>query len=240
MKNLIPTPHIGAKERIEIAPTVLMPGDPLRAKYIAEKFLENPKSFNKVRGMFGFTGEYKGQKVSVMGSGMGMPSIGIYAYELYNFYGVQNIIRVGSCGAYSKDLNLRDIIIPSLAYTDSNYGKVLCESSSKYVYPQLKLRPKLIGAAHKLNIRVGGGTIHSSDIFYHSDPKYYKRIHSQEKCVAVEMESYALFLIAKNANKGAASILTVSDRLFDLENSLSSKEREQSFDDMVKIALESI
>ena len=159
------TPHNSA-EKGQIAKTVLMPGDPLRAKFIAETFLENPVQFNAVRNMFGYTGTYKGKTISVMGSGMGMPSIGIYSYELFSQYGVENIIRIGSAGAYSPDLKVFDVVLADSAYSESSYAKVQSGYDQDKTYPSETLNQRIKDAAEKLGMPLHVGCIHSSDVFY--------------------------------------------------------------------------
>ena len=208
------TPHNQANKG-DIAKTVLMPGDPLRAKYLAETYLENVKQFNATRNMFGYTGTYKGKEVSIMGSGMGMPSIGIYSYELFHFYDVENIIRIGSCGSFKEDVRLRDIIIVQGACTDSNYAH------------QYEL-PGTYSA-------ISDYSLLSSDLFYHADNKADKWI--KMGCLATEMESYALFANAAYAGKKALTLLTVSDSLVSNEET-TAEEREKTFTAMMEVALE--
>ncbi|MBM7559332.1 purine-nucleoside phosphorylase [Marinitoga litoralis] len=234
---MIPTPHIEVDKKGIIAETVIMPGDPLRAKFIAENFLENPILFNKVRNMFGYTGTYKGKKISVMGSGMGMPSIGIYSYELFKFYDVQNIIRVGSCGAYSEDIDLYDVILVEDAYSESTYAKVMAGIEDNILKPSEDLNKRLEDAAKKLSIPIHKGRIHSSDVFYRQNFEDYKKIRDNYGCIAVEMESFALFANAKVTGKNAACLLTVSDSLVTMK-ATTSEERMKSFTNMMKIALE--
>ena len=227
------TPHIEAKID-EIASTVLMPGDPLRARYIALNYLENVKLVNQVRGIFAYTGTYKGKNVTVMASGMGMPSIGIYSYELYKYYNVENIIRIGSAGSYTKDINLYDIVLANESYSLSSYAstqgydKTIIEAS-KY------LNEKIIQSANKLNKTIFTGRVHSSDVFYFDydmNDLYYNK-----KCLCTEMESFALFYNAYKLNKKAACILTISNNLVTMEET-SSNERETAFNDMIILALE--
>lgn len=229
------TPHNSANIG-EIAKTVLMPGDPLRAKFIAETFLENPVQFNTVRNMFGYTGTYNGKKVSVMGSGMGMPSIGIYSYELYKFYGVENIIRVGTAGAYSPKLDVFDTVLAKDCWSESTFAKVQGGNDSDIQYPSEELNKKLMEAAEKLNIPLTLGRVHSSDVFYHEDSStddFYKN----HGCDVVEMESFALFHNAKVLGKHAACLVTVSDS-FVTHKETTPEERQTSFVNMMKIALE--
>ncbi|MDO7976012.1 purine-nucleoside phosphorylase [Oceanotoga sp. DSM 15011] len=233
----IPTPHIEVKDKDLIAKTVLMPGDPLRAKFIAEKFLENPVKFNNVRNMFGYTGTYKGKKVSVMGSGMGMASIGIYSYELYKFYDVENIIRIGSCGAYTDKLSLYDVVLVKDAYSESTFAKCQSGYESDILEPSSDLNDMIKDSAKNLNIEIKEGRIHSSDVFYREEPDVFKRLNKEYGCVGVEMESFALFANAKSTGKRAACILTVSDSLVTHE-ATSSEERQNAFTKMMEIALE--
>lgn len=230
------TPHIEAKDN-QIAKTVLMPGDPLRAKFIAETYLENVEKFNNVRNMFGYTGTYKGKRISVMGSGMGMPSIGIYSYELYKFYDVENIIRIGSCGAYTADLALYDVLLAESAWSESSYADTQ-EGTDKveYTYPDKELNERIISVAKELEIPLTVGCIHSSDVFYRENFEQYKAIHSENGALAVEMESFALFHNAKILGKKAACLLTVSDNLVTKEET-SAMERQHAFTKMMDIAL---
>ena len=221
----------------EIAKTVLMPGDPLRAKFIAETFLENPRQFNAVRGMYGYTGTYKGKKVSVMGSGMGMPSIGIYSYELYSQYGVDNIIRIGSAGAYSKEVNLYDVVLVTKAYSESTFAKTQSGYDEPYTYPSEELDESIIEAAKELNIELHEGCIHSSDVFYREGNEDYIADLLEKGCLGVEMESFALFHNAKVLGKNAACLLTISDSFVTKEET-TAEERQTSFTSMIKIALE--
>ncbi len=237
MTNLIPTAHIAASEIGEIAKTVIMPGDPLRAKFIAETFLEDVKQFNTVRNMFGYTGTYKGKKISVMGSGMGMPSIGIYSSELYNFYDVDNIIRVGSAGAYTDKLDLYDVVLATSAYSESTFANiVLGESDINNLASTTELNEKLIASSEKLGIELHQDIIHSSDVFYRKNFDDYKHIHATHGCVCVEMESFALFANAKAAGKNAACLITISDNLVTGELT-TSQERQLAFTNMMEIAL---
>lgn len=229
------TPHNNAQKN-EIAKVVLMPGDPLRAKYIAETFLEDAVCFNKVRNVFGYTGTYKRKKVSVMASGMGMPSIGIYSYELYKFYDVDTIIRIGSCGGYTKDLHLLDILLAESCYSESTFGMVQSNDDKMIKYPSLDINKKIIDKAKELNIDIKPSRLHSSDVFYCEDQKTQNDA-IEIGCNAVEMESFALFHNANVLNKKSACICTVSDS-FVYNDKLSSQQREVGFDTMIKLALE--
>lgn len=229
------TPHIEALEG-QIAKTVLMPGDPLRAQFIAETYLENVEKFNNVRNMFGFTGTYKGKRISVMGSGMGMPSIGIYSYELYKFYDVENIVRIGSCGAYTDKLHLYDVVLADRAWSESSYANTQSGSNIDTTYPSEQLNHKIEEVAQKLNIPITKGTVHSSDVFYRQNFMDYLAIRDQHDCIAVEMESFALFHNAKVLGKNAACLLTVSDNLVTKQET-TAEERQSAFTRMMDIAL---
>jgi len=231
----IPTPHIEITDLDKIAKTVLMPGDPLRAKFMAETFLENVSCVNTVRNMLCYTGYYKGRKVSVMGSGMGMPSIGIYSYELYQFYGVEQIIRIGSCGAYDSNLNLFDMILADSAYSESTFAQTLGIGKKQILKPTKTLNTKIKNKAKKMGIDLITARIHSSDVFYRLNHDDYLKILAR-KCVAVEMEAFALFANAIATGKKAACILTVSDSLV-THAKTSSEEREKSFVKMMELAL---
>ena len=231
------TPHNEAKEG-SIAKTVLMPGDPLRARYIAQTYLKDPVQFNSVRGMLGFTGTYKDTRVSVMGSGMGMPSIGIYSYELYKFYGVENIVRIGSAGAYCDALDVMDIALADSAWSESTFAMAQAGVSGDIQYPSESLNQVIEEAAGRLGLSVVKCRVHSSDVFYHEDHvDGYKEFNEKHGCACVEMESYALFHNARILNRRAACLLTISDSFVN-HKELSAKERETSFDDMMRIALE--
>ena len=233
---MIPTPHINVSEQGIIAETVLMPGDPLRANFIAETYLENPVQFNSVRNMFGYTGTYKGKKISVMGSGMGMPSIGIYSYELLNFYGVKNIIRIGSCGAIQEDVKIRDIIIGMSASTTSNYASQYNLPGTFAPTASWPLMKKALDIAENKAIPVKVGNILSSDIFYDDEPEVWRR-WARMGVLAIEMEAAALYMNAARAGANAICILTVSDSLVSHE-ATSAEERQTSFTNMMEIALE--
>lgn len=232
----MPTPHNSAKKG-DIAKFVLMPGDPLRAKFIADKFLKNVKQFNTVRNMFGYTGTYKGVKVSVMGSGMGMPSIGIYAYELYNMYDVDTIIRVGSCGSFQKDIKVYDVILAQGASTDSNFAdQYSLKKGTLSALSDFNLLDRAYHIAKQKKIKAHVGSILSSDVFYGHDKEMWKK-WAELNVLAVEMESYALFALAAAHKKKALTILTVSDSLVTHEET-TAQEREVKFIQMMEIALE--
>lgn len=236
------TPH-NAANKGQIAQTVLMPGDPLRAKFIAETFLENPVEFNHVRGMLGFTGTYKGKPVSVMGSGMGMPSIGIYSYELYHDYGVENIIRIGSAGTYTTDLNLFDVVLASAAYSESSYALIQNGYTGDTIAPSQQLNDKIKASAAAQGMAVTEGVVHSSDVFYREEQPgaapYWQALYTEKGCLVVEMESFALFHNAKVLGKNAACLLTVSDSFVSPEIT-TAEQRQTSFTNMMHIALGAI
>lgn len=235
--NLIPTAHIAADDKAQIAKTVIMPGDPLRAKFIAETFLEDVKQFNGVRNMFGYTGTYKGKEISVMGSGMGMPSIGIYSYELFSFYDVDNIIRVGSAGAYTDELDLYDVVLATEAYSESTFADiVLGEENISHLTSSPELNEKLIASSEKIDVELHKNTIHSSDVFYRKNFDDYKDIYKNHGCVCVEMESFALFANAKATGKNAACLITISDNLV-TGAVTTSEERQLAFTNMMEVAL---
>lgn len=226
------TPHIKANKD-EISKTVLMPGDPMRAKYIAEKYLENYKLVNSVRGMLAYTGYYKNKKITVMASGMGNASMGIYSYELFKFYDVDNIIRIGSCGAYSEKLNIYDILLVESCYSESTYGQVQNGDKNDILYSSSELNDKILKTGHNIIV----GRVHSCDAFYNNVDM--KKLTNEKSCLAVEMESFALFHNAKELNKKAACLLTVSDSLV-TGASLDADSREKNFEEMMMIALESV
>ena len=231
------TPHIEAKKG-EIAKTVIMPGDPLRAKHIAEKYLKDAKLVNTVRNMLAYTGTYDGKEVTVMSSGMGMPSIGIYSYELYKFYDVENIIRVGSAGAYTKDLNLYDIVLVNGCYSESSFAKTQNGCEDNILYSNETLNFYIKQAAQENNIPITIANVHSSDVFYKENDNY-EELYKKYGCMCVEMESFALFHNANVLNKKATCILTISDNLVTKEKT-TPQERQNSFDKMIELALKSL
>lgn len=226
--------HIGARKG-EIAETVLLPGDPLRAKFIAETFLEDAVCYNTVRGMLGFTGTWGGRRVSVQGSGMGMPSISIYAHELINVYGVENLIRVGSCGSYQEDVKVRDVLIAQTASTDSSLLDRWFDGMNYAPCADFELLRRAVAAAEKKGIPVKVGNILSTDVFYKENPQEWK-IWSKFGVLGVEMEAAALYTIAARFGVRALAILTVSDSLVTGE-ATTSEEREKTFKDMIEVAL---
>lgn len=229
------TVHIGAKPG-EIAETVLMPGDPQRARYIANNFLQDVICFNEVRAMYGFTGTYKGKRVSTMGSGMGMPSISIYAHELINEYGVKKIIRVGSCGALQPALALRDVILAQSACTDSQVNRLRFQGMDFAPTADFDLLHRAYETAAAHNIPVTVGTIVSSDTFYWDDDSVWK-LWAAYGALAAEMETAALYTLAAKFNIQALTLLTVADHIFTGEQT-TAEERERSFSEMMEIALE--
>ena len=231
------TPHNSGKVG-DFAKTVLMPGDPLRAKFIADHFLENVRQVNGVRNMLGFTGTYKGKEVTVMGSGMGMPSIGIYSYELFKFYGVESIIRIGSCGSYQPDIDLYDVIICQGSCTDSNFASQYHLNGTFSALGSYDLVEKAVNAAKQKGARYHVGNIMSSDIFYGAAGEAWKKWASMG-VLGVEMESYALYCNAAYLHKKALTILTVSDS-FTSHKETTAEERQNSFTQMMEIALELI
>ncbi|MBQ2129196.1 MAG: purine-nucleoside phosphorylase [Prevotella sp.] len=227
-----PTPHIGAQYG-EIAETVIMAGDPLRAKFMAEKFLDNPVQFNNVRGMLGFTGTHQGKRVSVMGHGMGIPSIGIYTYELFNFYDVKTIIRVGSAGSINKDLHVGDIVVAQGACTNSNYGDQYELPGTFAPIADFDLTRRAVEACEKFGYRYKVGNVMSSDTFYTENAHNEKWINMG--VLVIEMEAAALYMNAARAGKRALTLLTVSDHLLTGE-ATTAEERQTTFTHMMDVA----
>ena len=228
-----PTPHIGAQYG-EIAETVLMAGDPLRAKFMAENYLENPVQFNNVRGMLGYTGTYQGKRVSVMGHGMGIPSIGIYTYELFNFYGVNTIVRIGSAGSYNLDLKLGDLVIAMGACTDSNYGAQFGLPGTFAPIANFDLLRAAVETCEKRGFRYKVGNILSSVAFYSDNPQTVRWV--KMGVLAVEMEASALYMNAARAGKRALAICTISDHILTGEVT-TAEERRTNFTQMMEVAL---
>ncbi len=234
------TPHNEAKLE-DIASTVLMPGDPLRAKYIADNFLTDVKLINSVRNMYGYTGLYKGKKITVFASGMGMPSMGIYCYELYKFYNVQNIIRIGSCGAYSPDLNIFDTLLVDNSYTEGNFAYALEGANCHTIQADESLNNIIENCSKELNIPVVKGNVLCSEVF-----DYYvkniddliSRFPKDLNIIGAEMESFALFYTAKYLNRKAACLLTVVDSHYK-NQAITAEEREKSLNNMIVLSLES-
>ena len=230
----IPTPHISAKKG-DFAETVLMPGDPLRAKFIAENYLEDAVLVNNVRGVQGYTGYYNGKRISVMASGMGVPSIGIYSYELFNFYDVKNIIRIGSAGAIHPDLKIRSIVFAQGSCTNSNYASQFEMPGTIAAIASYDLLEKAVSKAKEMNLDYKVGNVLCADTFYNdvTGPAVWGKMG----VLAVEMESTALYLNAQRAGKNALCICTISDHILTGEG-LSSEDRQNSFHEMMKLALE--
>jgi len=227
--------HIAAKNG-EIADTVLLPGDPKRAKWIAENFLENAVCYTDIRGMLGFTGTYKGKRISVQGTGMGIPSMSIYITELMKDYGVKTLIRVGSAGSYQEDVKIRDIVVALSTSTDSNINNRRFKGASFAPTVNFDLLSKVLKIAEEKNIKIKAGNILTSDEFYNDDPTYFKK-WAEFGVLAVEMETAALYTLASKYKAKALSILTISDSLVSPEIT-SSEEREKTFNEMIELALE--
>ena len=232
--NNTPTPHNSAVKG-EIAKTVLMPGDPLRAKFVAENFLTDVKQFNSVRNMFGYTGKYNGKEVSVMGSGMGMPSIGIYSYELFNFYDVENIIRIGTTGAIHDDLDLGDLVIAQGSCTDSNFARHFNLPGTFAPIASFKLLRGAVDASEKLGVKYMVGNVLSSDVFYNETFDSFIQ-WKKMGVLCAEMESAALYMNAAQAGKNALCVLTVSDCPMK-GTATTAEERQTAFTNMMKVAL---
>lgn len=230
------TPHIGAQKE-DIAKTVLMPGDPLRAKYIAETYLENYRLVNSVRNILAYTGNYKGKEITVFASGMGNPSMGIYSYELYKYYDVENIIRIGTAGAYTKELDVMDILIVEDSYSESSYAKEQNNNCNSIVESSSNLNGVIIEKAKTMDYSVKLGRVHCGDALYKENDNY-QELATNYHCLAGEMETFALFHNAKTLNKKASCILTISNSLITgIET--TSEQREKGLNDMIILALES-
>ena len=234
------TVHIESKKE-DIAEVVLMPGDPLRAKYIAENFLTDYKIVNKVRNMFGYTGYYKGKRVTVFASGMGIPSIGIYSYELYKFYDVKKIIRIGTSGSFNKDIKVLDVVLSSGAYCKTYFPKLLDGKEVDFITSSEELNENIKTAAKLANIPLKIGKTITSDVFdlYSSSMEKFKSNYPEEDYLAVEMEAFGLFYMANRLGREAACLMTVVDSFYD-EKSLTSEEREKSLDQMITLALDAV
>ncbi|MUK90025.1 purine-nucleoside phosphorylase [Ornithinibacillus sp. L9] len=228
--------HIGAKQG-EIADKILLPGDPLRAKFIADTFLEDVSQYNQVRGMYGFTGTYKGERVSVQGTGMGVPSISIYVNELIQSYDVKKLIRVGTCGAIQKDVNVRDVILAQGATTDSQMNRMIFNGIDYAPLADFELLKNAydVGIEKGMNLRVGN--VFTSDTFYRDNAKEVNELLAKYKVLAIEMETTALYTLAAKFDRQALSILTVSDHILTGEET-SAKERQTTFNEMMEIALD--
>ncbi|MGI6731058.1 MAG: purine-nucleoside phosphorylase [Anaerovoracaceae bacterium] len=230
--------HIYAAQKGEIAESILLPGDPLRAKFIAENFLDSPNCYNEIRGMLGYTGTYKGVPVSVQGTGMGMPSMGIYSWELIKDYGVQNLIRIGSAGSIQEKVKVRDIVFGVGASTDSNYVHTFELNGTYAPCADFDLLLKAKASADKLGIPIHAGNIHTGDVFYELPENWWKS-WAKMGCLAVEMEAAALYMNAAYLGAKALCILTISNHLITGEET-TAEEREKTFTDMMKIALDTI
>ena len=231
----MPTAHIESSKN-DIANIVLMPGDPKRAKYIADNFLENVKLVNQVRAMTAYTGYYKGKKITIFPSGMGVPSIGIYSYELFKYYDVDTIIRIGTIGGYSKDLKVGDVVLAETSVTTSNYALIQNGDIRKEINSNMYLNNTINNVAKDNNINLFESRVLCSDVFY--DNSDYKELESKYNVVGVEMETFALFHTADMLNKKATALLTISNS-FATEEELTSEERERNLNEMIKLALES-
>ena len=229
------TVHIESNKE-DISKNILMPGDPKRCEYIAKNYLQDYKIVNNVRGMTAYTGYYKGKRITIFPSGMGIPSMGIYSYELYKYYDVENIIRIGSCGGYNHALKLKDIILVDNSYSQSTYAKYLDGYQDNLVKSTKNLNDIILKTSNELNMNIIKGTICSTDVFYEKD--YKNKPIEEYNILGVEMESFALFNNARTLGKNAACLLTVSD-LFFSEDKLTSLEREQNLNEMIVLALES-
>ncbi len=233
----MPTPHNEAKKE-DIAKIVIMPGDPKRAKYIADNYLDDAKLVNEVRGMLAYTGYYKGKRITVMAHGMGIPSVAIYTYELFKFYDVDVIIRVGSAGAYTDELKLRDVLLATESYSDTNYDVSFNNENIDIIRSNEELNNIIINKAKELDIKLKTGRIYTSEAFYTKD-EIYEKMYNGYGCLAVEMETFALLYNAYVLGKKATSILTISDSLVTKEET-TSEERQNSFNNMLVLALESV
>ena len=229
----MPTPHIESKLE-DIAKIVLMPGDPKRAEYIAKNYLTDIKLVNEVREMTAYTGYYENKRITIFPSGMGIPSMSIYSHELFNFYDVDCIIRIGTMGAYIEELNIGDVVLATKSYTDSSYDKIVDNYRNSYLSSSEEINKNILDSAKELGIEVKTGTVYTSDVFY--TPVDYKKIQKDHNVIGVEMESFSLFQEAKLANKKGAAIFTISDSFVKKEE-LTSEEREKNLDNMIKIAL---
>ncbi len=221
----------------DISDVVLMPGDPKRTKYIADNYLKEAKLVNNVRGMLAYTGYYKDRKITVFSSGMGMPSIGIYSYELFKYYNVEKIIRIGSAGGYSEKLKLKDIVLVEKSYSESSYARVMNDYFLNYIDSSNDINKTIKLTAKELNFKVISGSIYSTDVFYEINNNYKEKM-SMYGVLGVEMETFALFYNAKLLNKEATSLLTISD-LFFSDEKLTFQEREKNLNDMIILSLES-
>lgn len=236
----MPTPHIEAREE-DIMKNVLMPGDPKRCKYIADKYLEDVRIINNVRNMTAYTGKYKGCYITLFPSGMGMPSMGIYSYELFNFYNVENIVRIGTSGANKEEVHVGDVVLAESSYSLSTIANLFDECYDKEIASSISLNQKIEDSSKELNINIKKGKIITSDVFdvYVDKDKYYSHYPSDLDTLASEMEAFILFFMARKFNKNASCLLTVVDSKYE-DKEISSEQREKSLDEMIVLALESI
>ena len=225
-----------------IASRVLLPGDPLRAKYIAEKYLEDPVLINNVRNMLGYTGKYKGKRITVIGSGMGIPSASLYVYELFKFYNVERIIRIGSAGSLNPNIHVKDIILGTNAYSDSNFRYALTKSKSKKINGSNYLNQQIINTSKELNIPINKGTIYTSEVFDAYEPidHLLNKIPKNIKLLACEMEAFGIYTVAKFFNKEATCLVSISDSKYEKDKDLTALERQTTLDQMIYLALNSI
>lgn len=230
------TPHIKANKE-DISKIVLMSGDPQRAKFIAEKYLDNYKCINDIRNMYGYTGFYKGKKISVMSHGMGIPSMGIYSYELFNFYDVDIIIRIGTAGSYSEDIEVLDTLLVDSCYSESTYGKIFCGKEDNIIEADKEINNIILDVANSKEINLKLGRVHSTDVFY-TNKDIYKEMKDKYNCMAVEMETFSLFVNAKKFKKKATCILTISDSLI-TKREISAEDRVIASTKAIEIALDS-
>ena len=235
MGNVSPSACMEIKDGTHVAKTVLMPGDPLRAKFVAETYLENPVLFNDVRGMLGYTGTYEGKEISVMGRGMGVPSMVLYAHELFTFFDVDAIIRIGSCGGLGEDVNVRDVLVAMTASTNSNHIKSYDFIGTVAPTANWSMLKKAVSVADEMGVRTSVGSVYTSDFFYHPNKTLNEKLRNMG-ILAVEMETAGLYLEAMNSHKKALSILSVSDHIFTGDH-LSPEEIKTSFHEMMEIAL---
>lgn len=229
-------------DKENIAPLVLFPGDPLRAKYIADNYLAGAKLINDVRNMLGYTGIYKGKKITVIGSGMGIPSASLYAYELYKFYNVKKIIRIGSAGALSPDVHIRDIVLADTAYSNSNFRYALMKSTAKKACSSNTLNQIVLNTSKDVDIPVKKGHIYTSEVFdvYESIDHLLNKLPDNAKLLACEMEAFGIFTVANHLNKDAACLISISDSKFERHKDLTAEERQTTLNQMIYLALESI
>ncbi|AGM24816.1 purine-nucleoside phosphorylase [Spiroplasma chrysopicola] len=232
------TPHINAEKK-DIAKIVLMPGDPLRAKFIAENFLDNFRLVNDVRNMYMYTGTYHGKEITIAGSGMGCPSIGIYSYELFKFYDVECIIRIGSAGSYVSELDIYDLVNVTSAYGENNYAKIVAGIDDQVLEASQEVVDLITTTAQGLQLKLKNARVHSSDVFYRQNPDDWKKINKEYDALCVEMESFALFANARALNKKAGCLLTISDS-FISGVLTTAEERQNNFKKMMELALETI